>query len=215
MKKTLSTITVIILAAVMAVGASAQDKMISFGAKAGLNFTNMTGLKDLKNSGFLKTYTGFNIGGVMNINLPLGFEVQPELLYVQTGVKSLDVEGSMATGTKTIKPYRTGSLRLPVNVHWGFDILGVVKPYVLVSPYIGCALFQNGTYLSEKVMGEDWSRFQYGVGLGFGVKVWKIQASFKWNWELNDPFKVDYSEVIEQVKAAKFNGGEISVAFLF
>ena len=104
MKKTLSLAVVALLAAVFSINAYSQT--FKFGVKAGMDFTNMSGFSEMKDKGFMKTYTGFHVGGLMSINLPLGFEVQPELLYVQQGVN---------TENATIKG---GSLRLPVNIQW-------------------------------------------------------------------------------------------------
>ena len=71
MKKTLSIVVVTLLAAIFSVNAYSQ--VFKFGVKAGMDFTNMSGLEEMKERGFLKTYTGFHVGGLMSINLPLGF----------------------------------------------------------------------------------------------------------------------------------------------
>ena len=197
MKKTLSLAVVALLAAVFSINAYSQA--FKFGVKAGMDFTNMSGFSEMKDKGFLKTYTGFHVGGLMSINLPLGFEVQPELLYVQQGVN---------TENATIQG---GSLRLPVNIQWGISLFDIVKPYVFVSPFIGYGLFQDGVFIGA----EEWNKFQYGVGLGLGVNVWKFQVAFKWNWDLNKSFSSDLEGIVDDLKAAKFNGGSLSLAYIF
>ena len=218
MRKIFTILLAVVMMAASAVRLSASDKFVSFGVKAGLDFTNMTKFEDIKKDGFFKTYTGFNAGVLLNLNLPLGFEVQPELLYVQTGINSKDYSiGSLSISENSV--LRTGSLRLPVNVMWGINILGVVKPFVMVAPYIGCALYTNGKLLGIDISNSDFkSRLEYGVGLGFGVTVWKIQASFKWNWTLSpylDSSKFTIPAIKDQVESAKLQGGEISLAFIF
>lgn len=202
----------------------------SFGIKAGLNFTNMSGLSDFKQEGFMKTYTGFNVGAAFNFNLPLGFEIQPELLYFQSGNKvqsQSDIGGLVSlSGTETL---RSGSLRIPVNVIWGIDLFGVVKPYLFVSPYVGFGLFANNIFVGsvnnttqtiKNNLNDQLNVMQYGIGVGLGLKVWKFQLSFKWNWDLNPAFKVkegvNFGEMIgDATKDMKFNGGELSLVFLF
>ena len=75
MKKTLSFAVVALLAAVFSINAYSQT--FKFGVKAGMDFTNMSGFSEMKEQGFLKTYTGFHVGGLMSINLPLGLRSNP------------------------------------------------------------------------------------------------------------------------------------------
>ena len=207
MRKIFTILLAVVMMAASAVRLSASDKFVSFGVKAGLDFTNMTKFEDIKKDGFFKTYTGFNAGVLLNL-----------ILYVQTGINSKDYSiGSLTISENSV--LRTGSLRLPVNVMWGINILGVVKPFVMVAPYIGCALYTNGKLLGIDISNSDFkSRLEYGVGLGFGVTVWKIQASFKWNWTLSpylDSSKFTIPAIKDQVESAKLQGGEISLAFIF
>ncbi|UOY07621.1 PorT family protein [Muricauda sp. SCSIO 64092] len=58
---------------------NAQD--FSFGAKAGANFSNLTG-DDVENA---SSRTGFHIGAVAHIGISEKFGVQPELIYSQQG----------------------------------------------------------------------------------------------------------------------------------
>ena len=102
-------------------------------------------------------------------------------------------------------------MRLPVNIQWGISLFDIVKPYVFVSPFIGYGLFQDGVFIGA----EEWNKFQYGVGLGLGVNVWKFQVAFKWNWDLNKSFKTDLEAMVDNLKTAKFNGGSLSLAYIF
>lgn len=193
--------------ALMPAKAQPGEDFFNLGVRGGFNFSNMSGFKDLGQDGFLKTYTGFNAGLVFNFNLPLGFELNPELLYVQSGVKKDGVPASL----------KTGSLRLPVNIQWGIRLFGVVKPYVVFSPYIGGVLFSEGTGMLD-IEDKFINRLQYGVGIGAGVYIWRFQVSFKWNWDLNPVIK-ENSEMdlphFGDLKDKKFNGGELSLAFFF
>ena len=124
----------------------------------------------------------------------------------------------------------SGYLRVPVNVIWGIELFNLIKPYVFVSPYVGVGLFSKAM-ADGNLVGIDWNldesisdnmqRMQYGVGVGAGIKIWKVQVSFKWNWDLNPVFKAnsdfdDLNEIFkDSTKDMKFNGGELSVAFIF
>ncbi len=207
MKKIFAVLSMAFVVALMPAKAQPGEDFFNLGVRGGLNFSNMSGFKDLGQDGFLKTYTGFNAGLVFNFNLPLGFELNPELLYVQSGVKKDGVPASL----------KTGSLRLPVNIQWGIRLFGVVKPYVVFSPYIGGVLFSEGTGMLD-IEDKFINRLQYGVGIGAGVYIWRFQVSFKWNWDLNPVIK-ENSEMdlphFGDLKDKKFNGGELSLAFFF
>ena len=228
MKKifTLAALAVMMMSA--PVMSQARDGFFNFGIKAGLNFTNMSGLKDFNQPDFLKTYTGFNAGMVFNFNLPLGFELNPEILYVQSGQRTKGYEFNIP-GTDVIQvnggSFRTGSIRVPINVQWGIGLFNdFIKPYVVVSPYVGAVLFGKGSILNvdfdSKSVNSYLNRFQYGIGVGAGIYIWNFQVSFKWNWDLNPAFKDNgsFTEAVgDAVKAdnKKFSGGELSLAFFF
>ncbi len=189
---------------------AADDKLVQFGVKAGLNFTNMTDMGDFKDE-FMKSYTGFNAGILLKFNLPLGFEIQPEVLYYQSGFNS--VSEILHTKAK----FTEGSIRVPINIQWGISIWEL-KPYLMVSPFLGCSLFQltkgvlDGAFSSIQLetAAEKIERFQYGIGIGAGIDIWKFQVAFKWNWNFNNLQKEGTA-----LHDEKFNGGELSLAFIF
>ena len=158
-----------------------------------------------------------------NFNLPLGFELNPEVLYVQSGQRTKDysISGADINGGS----FKTGSIRVPINVQWGIGLFNdFIKPYVVVSPYVGAVLFGNGSILNVDFDSESvnsyLNRFQYGIGVGAGIYIWNFQVSFKWNWDLNPTFKDNGSfvgAVGDAIKAdnKKFNGGELSIAYFF
>ena len=82
MKKVLS-IVFLVAAMLFAANANAQ---IKFGLKGGLNVTNMTFTKDIFDA---SNKTGFFIGPMVKVSLPLGFSVDAAALYDQ---KSADVK---------------------------------------------------------------------------------------------------------------------------
>ena len=155
----------LVLASVLVLSSfSASAK--GFGITAGMNF-NSTKIKDVK----MDAQAGWNVGLTYAFNLPLGFSLQPSLVYSQ---KSALVE------TVTDTKQTVGSINLPVSVQWGPDLL-VARPFVDVTPYVGYSLFNKakGDILDDIKGGNG---FEYGLGVGAGLNVWKIQAIVRYNW---------------------------------
>lgn len=74
----------------LALGVKAQDdKMVNFGAKAGLSLSNLKYSWDGgSESGDMKP--GFYIGGFAEINVAESFAIQPELMFTTAGAKFSD-----------------------------------------------------------------------------------------------------------------------------
>lgn len=201
-------ILTVVLAALMLTGisASAQAK---WGVTAGLNF-NTSKFSEVD----VKARTGWSVGGTCLVDLPLGFSVQPSLLYHQKGANiTNELSQSM------------GFLELPVSVQWGPDLL-IFRPFLDVTPYVGYALSNK---FSASVAGIDLSdegwkgkeRFEYGLGLGAGVNVWKLQFIARYNWNFGSLYNVDGWDDIKPYlkdlnsKSENFGGVTLSLAFLF
>ena len=175
----------IIAAAVMmtlSVSASAQG----FGVTAGMNF-NSAKIQDVK----MDAQVGWNLGVTYAVNLPLGFSLQPSLVYSHSGAL---VAASISDVSSQLSDYigdwkaqikqTVGSVVLPVSIQWGPDLL-VARPFLDVTPYVGYSLLNKISgevtglpEVVEKVAGE----LDYGIGLGAGLKVWKLQAIVRYNW---------------------------------
>lgn len=149
-----------ILAALTMTALSAHAQ--GFGITAGMNF-NTSKIKDVK----LESKAGWNIGLTYGFDLPLGFSLQPALVYMQ---KSADV----VTGTQTV-----GSINIPVSVQWGPDLL-VARPFVDVTPYVGYSLTND--FKSDLIDKKGKNAFEYGVGVGAGLDVWKLRLVVRYNW---------------------------------
>lgn len=204
MKRILTTVLAVLLLA--GLSASAQVK---WGVTAGLNF-NTSKFSEVD----VKAKTGWSVGGTCLLDLPLGFSVQPSLIYHQKGA-NLTNEISQTMGY----------LELPVSVQWGPDLL-IFRPFVDVTPYLGYALSNK---FSASVAGLDvarssWKnkeRFEYGLGLGAGVNVWKLQFIARYNWNFGSLYTVQGWDDIKphlkdlNSKSENFGGVTLSLAFLF
>ncbi len=224
MKKILSFLTVCAVALSINFSANAQVK---FGIKGGLNMTNLSSglVSDVTN--VFKSYTGFNAGVALHIGLPLGFAIQPEVLYARTGsnLKLLPDGGLL---DQVLQDHKTsfivGNIQVPIGIQWGIK-LGPVRPYAQVVPYIGFPIsYAIKSELGGEVKTEPndgYKSFDYGVGAGIGLDVWKFQLSARYNWSLGTLTTEDGNGTIfEQIKGkdkgdATLSGFEFSLALFF
>ena len=201
MKRILMIVLAVFLLA--GISASAQAK---WGVTAGLNF-NTSKFSEVD----VKARTGWSVGGTCLVDLPLGFSVQPSLLYHQKGANiTNELSQSM------------GFLELPVSVQWGPDLL-IFRPFLDVTPYVGYALYNKQSDLLPDKGWRDKERFEYGLGLGAGLNVWKLQFIARYNWNFGSLYNVSGWEDIKQhlnknelsSSSENFGGVTLSLAFLF
>ena len=186
--------------------ASAQPK---WGVTAGLNF-NTSKFTDVD----VKARTGWSAGATCLVDLPLGFSLQPSLVYHQKGANITDNISQ-----------NVGYLELPVSLQWGPDLL-IFRPFLDVTPYIGYAL-SSDTKVSLSGLNFDWDswegkkRFEYGVGIGAGVNVWRLQLIARYNWNFGSLYNVKgWDAIKDHIPDLKrenehFGGVTLSLAYMF
>lgn len=151
-----------------------------FGVKGGLNFTNFNSAKDFDNS------TGWHLGLVSQVSIPVvGLGLQPELLY--TVAKS--GEGSI------------NYIQIPINIRYQL-IPGPIRPIILAGPYFSYASNFSGVFNGNT------QRLDWGLGLGAGVEIWKIQFAGRYSWGLQNISKADDVNI-------KNNAFTLSLAYFF
>ena len=181
----------------------------SFVVKAGLNFNSLQDIKVNNVEQAWNAQTGFHAGIGAQYRIPLiGLSFQPELLYSRMRTDFGQVS-DQSYG------FRLDYLEVPLNIQWGINIL-FLRPYIFASPYVRYAL-AKGDWLTD-VPWEDINRFDYGLSLGAGIEIWKIQVSGKYSWSFGQlardgSFHIDSDDW--QMDDANFRGFELSVAFLF
>ena len=196
----------VVLVCVVALCAAQQAKAQRFGLVGGATFSS---LSDVDNS----SRTGWSCGGTVSVKLPMGFSVQPSLLY-NSKVSGLSDHSSA--------DLNVGYLEVPVSIQWGPDLL-LFRPFLDVSPYVGYALsskVSQGTLMTQKEWKTEYlQRFEYGLGLGGGLEVWRFQILCRYNWNFGSLFNSQgesYLAFVEQAMANKnFGGVTLSLAFLF
>ena len=188
MKKIITLCLVAILSACLAVNADAGR----FGVKASVNLAN----SDFRTA----PTTGYEAGLSWQINLPLWFAIQPDLLYSVNGATMEDVQSSVGRGY----------LKLPVNVQWGPRFANKnIRAFAQASPYVGYAVAKY-----EGTTWDDINRFTYGAGLGIGAQLWCFQVTAQYNWNLG-ALKNIKDTTIKDFDKSRINGATISVALIF
>lgn len=234
----------VLTAAAVLLAVSANAKV---GIVAGLTSAT-TSINDAYNDiAVAKTANKYHAGLVYELNLPFGLSVQPGIIY---NVKGQSVKDNIALAGQNAEisiDTNTGYLEVPVRVAWGMNF-GLFKPFVFAEPFVGYALttetvskFKDtatkeafnkvaslaGTSLDTKNDDPnrwvDRNRFEYGVGLGAGVKVLDFVAlSVKYYWDLGEVYKesdsassVSAGAMYNAVKEQKCSGISASVILYF
>ena len=193
-------------------------------ARVGLmgGFTSSsTSIKDADS----KSVSLYHIGVTAEIPLLGGFAIQPGLLYQVKGV-SADKFNSIPI-SKSLESFETkvGYLEVPVQVQWGLDLLAF-RPYVFAEPFVGFRVGQNTKGEIAGKLKDDLKKVEYGLGLGAGVDVWRLQLSVKYFWNFGKIYDKDgnVGPIVDKVKDTvkdavnngnNFNGVMVSAAFFF
>lgn len=168
----------------------------------------------------MESAIGYNAGITYKFNLPVGFAIQPSLLYHS---KASESDGGQFDGD-----LKVGYLELPVSFQWGPDLL-FFRPFLDVSPYLGYGLNHDfnftefGTDASTAEVKDSWSlvnRLEYGLGLGAGLEVWKFQFVCRYNWNfgslLTPEGKLNAPALLQKgLGDENFGGVTLSLALLF
>ena len=211
MKKLYALLASVLLCFVVVNTASAQ---VNFGVLGGASFSSAKP-EDWKVTNLVQYHAGITCC----INLPLGFAVQPEVLY--------HVKGSnVPLGESSKLDYAAGYVEVPVSLQWGPDLL-VMRPYFELVPFVGYAV--NNRYRQDDLTAKnDWTglqRWEYGLGLGAGVEVWHFQISARYNWNFGSMFDAkqeitDVDAFVNKMKGGisdktNFGGVTLTLAVLF
>ena len=204
---------IVIAAVLVAMTASARGK---FGITGGVNF-NTAKIESVTT----EPMAGWSAGLTYMIDLPLGFSIQPALVYTQSNASlSSDNVGFWDDIVPSELTQSVGALNLPVAVQWGPDLI-VARPFVEVTPYVGYSLSTKlkgvAAGLSSTVDGKN--TFDYGLGVGAGLNVWKLQAVVRYNWNfgamgsLEDFTSINIGDL--NADSPNYGGLSVSVAFFF
>jgi len=151
---------------IMACYVSQINAQVDFGLKGGINYANFK----FKDAGVdVSEATGWLAGALLQIKIPvIGVGVRPELLY------------TTFRGKVDNAPHSIHYLQVPVNVFKSFGLL-VIRPYVQAGPYFSYAVHVDGKAFKDHIKEFDW-----GIGLGGGVQVWRLQLDARYSWGLQN-----------------------------
>ena len=170
--------------------ANAQD--VKYGAKAGLNFANLTG--DVEDASMK---IGFNLGGFAEIKISDKFSVQPELLYSTQGAK---FEGSDEESSFESK-FNLSYLNIPIMAKYYVS----EKFSLEAGPQIGLLLSakaksevttsfegESVTVSAEADIKEEFESIDFGFNLGAGYDFSeKVFAGLRYNVGLSNIAKTE------------------------
>ena len=172
-----------------------------------------------------KSVSLYHIGVTAEIPLFGGFAIQPALLYQVKGMSADKFNSSSFSESLGSFETKVGYLEVPVQVQWGLDLLAF-RPYVFAEPFVGFRVGQNTKGEVAGKLKDDLKKVEYGLGLGAGVDVWRLQLSVKYFWNFGKIYDKDGNvgpigdTVKDAVKDAvnngnNFNGVMVSAAFFF
>ncbi len=218
MNRTLRYISLSVLIFLMALPLAAQEKdkkasFFKFGVKGGIDFISLDKFEVGAIPESVSTYTGFTAGVAFSFDLPVqGMTLQPELNYVSKGAR---IKGG--SGTTNL---RLDYIELPVNLQVGLDLI-LMRPYLMLSPYIGYAVYREPEYISWEYL----KHFEYGIGIGGGVDVWRLQLQVKYNWNIGGMVRslegssgsitIDSESRLQTIKESNLRGLEVNLVFFF
>ena len=203
MKRLLLSLLIAVVSMLCADNMSAQR---GFGIIGGATFSSAD-FKKINSS----TLTQYHAGITYKAKLPLGFSIQPSLIY--------QVKGARAEAAMLDLSASVGYLELPVSVQWGPDLI-LFRPFLDVTPFVGYGLnnyFGLGGANGVSNTWEGLNRWEYGVGTGIGLDVWKFQVIARYNWNLGSLWKSTSMLEVAQIfkDGTNFGGVTLSVAFIF
>ena len=164
----------------------------------------------------IKNVNQYHVGITYKIGIDNMLAIQPALIYNMKGTQLGDIAGLDDVDVD----YKTGYLELPVQVQLGFGIGSIARVYGFAEPFVGYAITNQVQGIGDTI--KDWdnvkNRFEYGVGLGAGVELFRhLQVSVKYFWNLGDVYGADitFGDVTKDIATSKCSGIAASVAFLF
>ena len=133
--------------------------------------------------------------------------MQPELIYTQT-------KGTVELASALAQPLKSDVsvdyLQLPVSLQWGLDLV-LLRPLIQVVPYIGYCINDNVSVKDLKIKTDD---FNYGIGVGAGLDLWKLQVSGRYCWDLGNMADYQWNGV-STLAGGKNKGFQLSLAMFF
>lgn len=191
---------VLLAVAILAAGLTANAQEVNFGAKAGVNFANVSG-EDVEDN---ITRTSFNVGAVVEFEISDKFSIQPELIYSAQGAKLEEEESDVDLTLKLdylnvpviAKFYAAEGFSLEFGPQVGFLLSAKAKAKI-------------GGDSGETDIKDEFETVDFGLNFGAGYKLDSgLNFSARYNLGLSNVAKESESSVKNSVF-------QISVGYFF
>ena len=199
------------LFAVLALSAAMQAQQIGsnrFGVDVGFT-SSSANVSDFK----VSNVSGFHAGVYYQIPLVSGLSLQPGIQYQMKGA-------NLGTAGDTVMHY----IEVPVQIQYGIDLM-YLRPYAFAEPFIGMAVGTNSSTAANQEQTDPGkaalNRLEYGLGVGVGLEVWRMQFAFKYFWNFGNLYKGDKiseasSKIGDTVKGQdSFSGVSLTAGLFF
>lgn len=162
---------------VMTMMVSIPASAISWGVKGGLNFVdnnlNNITMDAVKNK---DSYTGFFIGPMAQMKLPLGFGIDVSAMYSQKGI-------NIASG-ETVKEQ---AIAIPLMARWQFSLGQVIGIFAQAGPQVNFNLGDLTTAVKDQDAQFVLNRSVWNFDLGLGVELFShLQFAVNYNLPLSN-----------------------------
>jgi len=197
------------LFAAVAFGANAQEYNSSrIGVFGGLT-TSSSKIKNIDT----KTISLYHLGVAAELPLGGGFAIQPAIAYQVKGTAVGNISDAEWSDFET----KVGYIEVPVQLQWGPD-LAAFRPYGFLEPFVGYKLTSSDSGLAKTIK-DELKKVEYGLGLGVGIDVWKLQFAAKYFWNFGEIYESGDTAIktIDDYinNGNNFNGISVSVGFFF
>ncbi len=194
-------------------------KILQYGVKGGVTLTNLTLDTNFKNTFSSDNRAGFFFGPMVNINLPVGFNVDAALMYAQDKIKYENEAGSVSDIRRIIE--------VPVNIKWSISAAKIIGFYMAAGPDFAFNLNRGGDiedYLKESMekqgissslLKNETKSVSIGISVGAGFILFN-HLNIGFNYII--PVDHTYKYVIGDTGAefsSKTKRWQISAAYMF
>ncbi|MEG1642814.1 MAG: porin family protein [Bacteroidales bacterium] len=198
---------------------SAEAKLFSYGLKGGITLSSLSLSNSFKSNFSADNRTGFFIGPVVQLNIPLGFGVDGAVLYSQDNIKIEDTLGSLN--------HKRRMIEIPVNIKWSINLAKVIGVYATAGPnflfnlssdseindYLANNLSANGESPSKLV--NESKTTTIGISLGAGLILLNhLNIGFNYIIPLQESYKFTIDGT-KELFSSKDKRWQISAAYMF
>lgn len=191
--------------------ATPSQAQFKFGAKAGLNLTNMrfseSGARDA-----VKNKAGFFIGPTVKFSLPIGLSFDASALYDHRSAK-------FNNGTEDVT-LKEQTLQIPINVRYGVGLGSVVNLFAFAGPQFGFNLGNKTKEIYRNAANWTLKGSNVSANVGIGATLFgHVQVTANYNIALGKTGELNYKNAItntwESVSNGKANAWQIAAAYYF